>query len=381
MRIAVNTRFLLHNKLEGIGRFTYETLSRITKACPEHEFIFFFDRKCSSEFVFGKNVTPVELFPPTRHPLLILWWFEIAVHAALKKYKADVFLSTDGFLCLRSDVPQVVIIHDLAFKHFPEGINFTERAFYSFFTPRYLKKAAQVVAVSSYTRKDISASYRVPEHRVDIVANAAAAGFRPLAEELKEQTRRKYANGKPYFLYVGAMHPRKNVATLLNAFDSFKSVTSSEMKLVIVGRKAWQTTAIENAYEQMTHKQDVIFTGRVPEEELYVITASALCMVYIPFFEGFGLPIAESIACEIPVITSNTTSMPEVAGEAGLLADPNSPAQVAESMQTIAGDQNLYSRLVDAARMRRQAYNWDTSAQRLWQCIVKASEKKQLYPT
>ena len=109
MTIAVNTRFLLNNRLEGIGWFTYETIQRLVKWYPEHQFIFFFDRSFDEKFVFADNVKPVVLFPPARHPFLFYAWFEFSVSKALKKYKADVFISTDGFLSLKTDVPTLLV--------------------------------------------------------------------------------------------------------------------------------------------------------------------------------------------------------------------------------------------------------------------------------
>ena len=129
MRIAVNTRFLLKNKLEGIGWFTYETVKRLVENHPEHEFYFFFDRPFEEEFIFGKNVHPIVLFPPARHPVLYFIWFEYSVANALKVYKIDVFLSPDNFLTLRTKVPTVLVTHDIAHLHFPEQVNFFDRKY------------------------------------------------------------------------------------------------------------------------------------------------------------------------------------------------------------------------------------------------------------
>ena len=141
MRIAVNTRFLLPNKLEGIGRFTLEVLRRMVNSHPEHEFYFFFDRKYDPSFVLSENVIPIILFPPARHPFLFYWWFEWSVARALKKHNIDVFLSTDNFCSLNTKVPTVLVTHDLAFAHFPEQVGFLQRKYYQYFTPRFLAKA------------------------------------------------------------------------------------------------------------------------------------------------------------------------------------------------------------------------------------------------
>jgi glycosyltransferase involved in cell wall biosynthesis len=136
MRIAINTRFLLTGKLEGIGWFTYEICKRLVQQHPEHEFVFFFDRPFDPEFIFGKNVTPVVLFPPARHPFLFFAWFEVAVTRALNRHKIDVFFSPDGFMSLTTKVPTLLTIHDLAYAHFPEQIRFMDRKYYQYFMPQ-----------------------------------------------------------------------------------------------------------------------------------------------------------------------------------------------------------------------------------------------------
>ena len=375
MRIAVNARFLLANKLEGIGRFTFETLQRITRNHPEHEFIFLFDRPYSPEFIFAPNVTPVVLFPQARHPFLYYWFFNFSVTRALKKHKADLFLSTDGYLSLRTNVPQVAVMHDLAFIHFKEGINKLEETYYNYFFPKYAHKAKRLVAVSNYTKQDIVTEFNINPNKIDVVYNAPSKGFVPLNNDLQNEVREKFSAGLPYFCYVGAMHPRKNVETLLEAFDAFKTSTQSNFKLVIVGRKAWQNEGIDRAYQNMKHQQDVIFTGRVSEADLYNITASAFAMVYIPFFEGFGLPIVEAMACDVPVITSNVTSMPEVADEAGILVSPIDAKEVAQAMINLASDSNLYQQKKLASAKRKHDFSWDESADKLWNSLMLAVTK------
>ena len=129
MNIAINTRLLLHNRLEGIGWFTYETLKIITRSHPEHHFIFLFDRPFHEEFIFSDNITPVVLFPQSRHPFLWYWWFEFSVPAALKKHRADIFLSPDGYLSLCAKTPSLPVIHDLNFEHYPEDLPWVVRRY------------------------------------------------------------------------------------------------------------------------------------------------------------------------------------------------------------------------------------------------------------
>ena len=375
MLIAVNTRFLLKNKLEGIGRFTFEILSRITRSHPEHQFIFFFDRKHHPEFIFSDNVTVIELFPPARHPILFYWWFEFSISTALRKYKPDVFLSTDGFLSLKTKIPSVAVIHDLAFIHYPEGLSFFEKYYYSYFFPRFARKADRIIAVSNFTKSDIIKQYLIDKEKVDVVYNAPSKGFVPVDDETKRNIKEKYTNGNDYFIYVGALHPRKNIETLLKAFDEFKKETSSSHKLAIVGRMAWQTNSIEQVFNHMQFKDEVVFTGRLSDDELHKIMASAFCLTYIPLFEGFGLPIVEAMACNVPIITSNSSSMPEVAGNAAILVDPKSVNETKNALIEISANNQLREKLIAESKKRNTFFDWDKSANQVWESLMKAVKK------
>jgi glycosyltransferase involved in cell wall biosynthesis len=188
--------------------------------------------------------------------------------------------------------------------------------------------------------------------------------------EAIQQVRNEYTKGKPYLLYVGAMHPRKNISNLLKAYDKYRSESDSDMPLLVVGRKAWATTDIEDTFEKMQFKQDVIFTNRVSEDVLYKITASAYCMVYIPFFEGFGLPIVESMSCGVPVITSDCTSMPEVGGQASLLTNPNDINAIADAIIKITTNTILYQAHREMSIPQASKFNWDKSAEDMWKVLI-----------
>ncbi len=222
MKIAVNTRLLLKNKLEGIGWFTYESLKRIVEWYPEHEFYFIFDRKYSEEFIFAENVHPIVIGPPARHPILIYWWYEFSLPGVLKRIDPDIFISPDAFLSLRSKVKDLIVIHDINFEHFPEHMPFKYRYYYKYFTPKFVKKAKRVATVSNYSKKDITNQYHIDADKVDVLYNGTNSLFVPISEEEKRNVRDKYSNGCKYFVFVGAFNPRKNLQNIFTAFDKFK---------------------------------------------------------------------------------------------------------------------------------------------------------------
>ncbi len=372
MRIAVNTRLLLPGKLDGMGWFAYHTLLRITREHPEVEFLFFFDRKWSDEFIFGPNVTPVALFPQARHPVLYYLWFEHAVPAALKKYKADLFLSPDGYLSLSAKVPQVGVIHDLNFEHYPNDLPMLTRWYYKHYFPSFAKVAKRIATVSEFSKADLINAYQVDPGKIDVVYNGVNECYRPAGTAEITATRVTYSSGQPYFLFVGMLHQRKNIANLFRAFEAFRNQTGSGIKLLIVGHKKWWTPEMETVYNSMTHKNDVIFLGRQPIEELVKITGAAMAMLYVSYFEGFGVPIIEAMRCGVPVITSNVTSMPEVSGNAALLVNPFEVSSISEAMVQISNSETVRADLSARGIIQSARFSWDDTSKKLWQSIIKS---------
>lgn len=371
MKIAINTRLLIKNKLEGIGWFTFETLKRITSQHPEHQFYFIFDRPYDESFIFSDNISPVVAFPQARHPFLYYLWFEVAIPRVLKKINPDLFFSPDGYLSLSTNAKSMNVFHDLNFVHYPKDLPLLERKYYNYYFPKYAQKAQRIATVSEYSKSDIVKQFGVPEEKIDVVYNGSNEGFKPISDKLKTQIKIEYTNGAPYFVFVGALHPRKNLVNLFKAFDRFKSSVDVDTKLLIVGEKKWWTADIENAYEKMSCKEEVVFSGRLAFEKLQQVVASALALTYVSYFEGFGIPIVEAFYANTPVITSNVTSMPEVAGGAALLVDPFSVESISDAMIKISSDEKLRQTLIENGIKRAKDFSWQKSADRLWASMEK----------
>jgi glycosyltransferase involved in cell wall biosynthesis len=371
MKIAVNTRLLLKNRLEGIGIFTRETLSRITKAHPEHQFYFLFDRAYDESFIFSDNVTPVVAHPQARHPYLWYLFFEHGIPLKLRKIKPDLFLSTDGWIPTRLDIPTVNVIHDLNFLHHPEFVPPVVRRYYDRFFPKFARNATRLATVSQFSCDDIHQSYQVPTERIDVVYNGANQAYRPYTEEEQSAVKQHYTDGKDYFLFVGLIHKRKNLANIFRAFELFKERTGSPMKLVVVGDKKWWAGEIEDTYLAMHYREDVVMLGRQQIDTLSALTAAATAMVYASLFEGFGQPIVDAFNAHTAVITSDVSSMPEIAGGAALLVNPYSVEEIAHAMEQLCLDENLRNTLIEKGMARKGIYTWDHTAELLWQTVEK----------
>ncbi len=380
MKIAVNTRFLLSGKLEGIGIYTQEIFKRVVQLMPEHEFFFLFDRAYSSAFIFEKNVTPIVVHPPARHPFLWYLWFEQSVPKVLKENNIDVFFSPDGFVSLNTSVPQIITMHDLGFEHFPEHVPYLVRKFYRYFTPKYCEKATKILAVSAYTKQDIISTYNIEAKKIEIVYNGFESSQWSLVNgqsntEINLSTiDYRLSTRKSYFIFVGAVHPRKNVLGLLKAFEQFKTSYSHAHQLVIVGRKAWMNKELEIFYEKMQFKNEVIWIEKIERADLIQLMQQSFGLVYPSLFEGFGIPIIEAMNLGIPVICSNVSAMPEVAGNAALLVQPDNTIEIANAMNELIINDVLRNDLIAKGKIRATHFDWNTSAEKVVD-IIKTFQK------
>ena len=369
MRIAINTRFLLPHKMEGFGWYTYEIVQRIVKNHPEHEFFFFFDRPFDEKFIFSDNVTPIVLYPPARHPFLFYAWFEFSVKRALKKHKIDLFFSPDGYLSLKTNIPQINTIHDINFEHNPEDLTWISQKYYRRFFPKFAKKAQHILTVSDYSKQDIVKMYGISPDKITAIWNGASAIFKPISTEEKIAVRKKYSAGKNYFLFVGALSPRKNVKRLVEAFALFKKNNpENDTQLVIVGEELWSNAnngiSIDDRIKEQIH-----FTGHIPLQQLAKIMASATLFTYVPYFEGFGIPLVEAMKCGTPILSGNLTSLPEVSGDAAIYCDPFNTVEIAQRMTELSGNSTLLEELSVKGLERSALFSWDTTAEKVWEVL------------
>jgi glycosyltransferase involved in cell wall biosynthesis len=371
MRIAVNAIFLQKDKLEGYGWFVQEVFSRLTKKFPQHEFVFVFDRPFDPSFVFEKNCTTIVVKPAARHVVAFKYWYDISAATIVKKLNIDCWVQPYGFCSLTTKVPQLLIVHDIAFKHFPKQVSWHQQLYYQWGTPKFLKKAKQILTVSEFSKNDILAHYSNVADKISVVYGAARENFAPIKWSDKVATKIAYSGGLEFFLFIGGIHPRKNLLQLLKAFSLFKKWQKSNMKLVVAGRLAWQFEDLIEKLKTYKYRDDVVMLNYVSDEELAKLIASAYALVYPSLYEGFGLPILEAMQSGTPVICSNVSSMPETAGEAALLADPKDPDALAKQMIALYKDETLRNQLIASGHQRAAEFSWEKTAEQVWNAILK----------
>ena len=225
------------------------------------------------------------------------------------------------------------------------------------------------VTVSFFSKEDILRTYKIGSDKIDVVYNGVNTLYTPTSGEEKEKTKAGYSGGKEYFLFIGSLHPRKNICGLLRAYDAFRTSIDTDTKLLIVGESMFKTTDIELTYEGMRYKDDVVFTGRLSNEELHQVLGASLALTFVPFFEGFGIPVIEAMNAGVPVICSNTSSLPEVGGHAVLYVDPFSLDQIRDAMIKIFQDKELREMLISKGFAQKEKFSWDKTAELLWGSI------------
>ncbi|HVG42350.1 MAG TPA: glycosyltransferase family 1 protein, partial [Chitinophagaceae bacterium] len=303
-----------------------------------------------------------------------LWkyWFDVKVSLLLKRLKADVFLSMDGQCSLTTKVPQCLVVHDLGFLHHPQAYKKSHWLYLKRYTPAFIKKAKALVTVSNFSKQDIIAHYKTNEAKISVVHNGVKDIFTPTGFDEQSTIKEKYTAGAEFFLYTGAIHPRKNLMALLKAFSIFKRRLKSSLKLVLAGRLAWKNDEFLTLLTTYKYKEDVVLTGYLEERELAGLMAAAYALVYPSLFEGFGVPVIEAMKCGVPVLTSKASSMQEVGEEAALYFDPQNIDDIADKLMRIYKDEKERKDLIEKGFMVAQKYNWQKTADGVWKSLMEA---------
>ena len=268
---------------------------------------------------------------------------------------------------LNSDVKKILTIHDLTTFLYPET-HVRSFALGWNLTLKLIKNRVDfVVADSESTKNDCINYLGIPDEKVKVVHLAADTRYRPLKnkDEIRIELEDKYGLKIPFILSVGTLEKRKNISTLFKAFYKLKN-NQIEHKLVITGGKGWKYQEIFNTLDKLDLRNDVIFTGYVPDDDLVKLYNVADMFVYPSLYEGFGLPPLEAMACGCPVITSNTSSLPEVVGDAGIMVDPEDDNGLYLEMNELIIDQDLKNTLKKKSLQRAQMFSWRKTARETW---------------
>lgn len=363
MKIAVNTRWLLKDRLEGTGWFTYSLLKRVVRDHPDVEFHFLFDRKPDEEFRFGPNVIFHRVSPPARHHVLWTIWNHYKVPSKLRRIKPDVYFSPDGMGAKGWNGPQLLVAHDLNFEHNPEWIPRKVAAYLQKHMVRYAREADRIICVSNATMEDVNRTWGIPMDRMDVVYNAPQGDFHPVENPKPDLP----VGNASYFVCVGAINPRKNLALAVKAFSKYK-LMGGNAHLVFVGANMHGDEEMDRVLSESPYTDQIHFVGRKQGEELNEILSASDGLLFPSLFEGFGIPIVEAMAAGTPVITSNVSCMPEIAGKGAIQLSPLEADDWANAMTDIENPE-IREEWIRKGIERAKFFDWEISAARLWKNI------------
>ena len=371
MHVGINAHLLAFTsdyRQAGLSRYIYEIVTRLPRCATRSGFTAFTgNAPVPREFVASK---PPNLkisrsrFTTAKAPVRIAWEQAVLPFAA-SRANLDLLHCPVNVRPLFSKCPVVITVHDLIFLRYPEAFHPAKRAYLKYMTGWSARHAAHVIAVSEQTRNDVIELLRVKPDRVTTVHNGVGSQFVPVPGEQRLEFAREKGLTPRTVLYVGTLEPRKNITMLIEAFGKLASNPEyDDTTLMIGGSKGWYYEEVFTTAERLglTASGRVRFLGRVPDEELPLWYNVASVFVFPSMYEGFGLPPLEAMACGTPVITSNTSSLPEVVGDAGIVLPHDEPVQWAGAMQAVLDNPAISAELGAKGLQRSKQFNWDRAA-------------------
>ncbi|MBM2821195.1 MAG: group 1 glycosyl transferase [Candidatus Berkelbacteria bacterium] len=346
MKIAIDTQTTLGQKT-GFGFYVKNLVEALEKVDSKDEYVKIFP-KTEKDFS-----TPQRLF-----------WDQVTFPRRAGKAKVDLLHQPcfSAPLFYRGKI--VVTCHDLISIFFPENLPLASRLFYSKWMPFSYRRADMIIAISEHTKRDIMALLKIPEDKITVIHSAASKDFRPIKSKKElARVKKKYGTGKNYILDVGTLEPRKNLPFLVRAYALAVREGINE-KLVITGKKGWYYEDLFKLVDKLSLQDKVIFTGYVEEKDLPALYSGARAFVFPSIYEGFGLPPLEAMACGVPVISSNTSSLSEVVDNAGILLQPKDERLWAAKIVKILRDPKLALTLSALALRQSKKFSWEESARK-----------------
>ena len=361
MHVAINAQLVsfsesYHNS--GISRYTYRLVAGLSQREGDQRYTVFINARDVSGAA-GLSTDRLRLVAsqrPIDHPAQRILWEQRVLPRLLRRLGVDVFHAPANVLPPRLPCASVLTIHDLSFIHYPQFFRPTRRIYQRIFTARSARAATLVLAVSQSTRRDLIEHMEVSPGRIRVVYPAIEERFQPSPDPaVVASFRRERGLPERFLLYLGNLEPRKNVAGLVEAYARLRAADPDAPPLVVAGGKGWFYQTVFERVRALDLERAITFAGYVRDEEQPLWYAAAELFIYPSYFEGFGLPVAEAMACGAPVITSNVSSLPEVAGDVAVQVDPHDSGALAHAMQSVLGDEQARQRMAaEGPRWARQ---------------------------
>lgn len=361
----------------GIGRYARELIRALSRIDQTNQYVLFVPRDAHADllcFAWSKNFSIVRA--PLTERYLAALWHRARIPLPIEAFigKVDIFYSPDFLLPPTFAKRKLVTVHDLSYVRVPECfpqplLNYLNRA-----VPPSLARADVILADAASTQRDVVDVYRVSPEKIRVLYAGVETRFCPDVSASSMVRVRALTRGKPYLLSVSTLQPRKNYARLIEAFGKLISEFSrqySELQLVIAGGKGWMYEQVFQTVERLGLQERVLFPQFVSDDDLPALYAGATLFVYPSLYEGFGLPVAEAMACGAPVVSSNASSLPEVGGDAALYFDPRDVGAMAATIHRALIDAALRADLRARGFAQAKKFSWEKAARELREYLVR----------
>jgi glycosyltransferase involved in cell wall biosynthesis len=364
MHIGINAQLLSYSqnyRNGGVSRYIRYLLEGLAEQPGEHEYTVFVNgQDVADRLARNSHITYMPAPWPESRPAARVAWEQLTLPGLIRQKGIEVLHSPVNVLPVRlpRQCAGVVTLHDLAFLRYPEVLTRPKRLYHHQFTVRSIRRAAMVISVSESTREDAVKLVGVPAGRVQVAYPCIDERFSrqpPLEEVAAFQSARGYVDG--YVLYLGTLEPRKNITTLIDAYALLRNMYGRREKLVLAGGKGWLYEAIFARVKELGLEEEIIFPGFVSDNEQVLWYSAAAAFVYPSLYEGFGIPVAEALACGTPVVTSNVSSLPEAGMGVALTVEPRDAEALAAAMYMALTDEQLQAKTRQMARAVAQRFS------------------------
>jgi len=374
MRIGIDIRCLAEGKRTGVEEYTLALLSGFFEQHPENEYILFFNawKKKMPDFSWATKYPNVVLKTshfPNKLLNLSLWYLRFPKLDTLIGGTDIFFLPNLNFASVSRKTKLVVTAHDLSFELFPDTFSFKRRIWHFFIHfKRLVLSADKVIAVSESTKNDLIDQYGVPEEKVVVIQSGIGEQFHTMSHNDTDLVRvqEKYHLPYRFILSLATFEPRKNIPALISAYDALQAQghpTLSKYALVIAGTRGWKYEETFQAIAHSPYKERIILPGFIADEDKSALYNLASILVYPSFYEGFGFPPLEAMACGVPVIVSHSSSLPEIVGDAGILIDPYQPDEIFQALKQVLLDPVLTNTLHKKSEQQAKKFKWEKTVQ------------------
>lgn len=363
--LAIDARLANEDEHAGVGTFCTELLRALPPALGDWRLVLYLDAPPKAHFPLGADTAVIRVLPRIR------MWSQRALPAALAEDHADVFFSPVTNLPFRCPCRAVAMVMDLAYVSFPDHFTLRQRLQNRLQTWWTVRRADRLLALSEATRADLERMYGVPRANIGVTLAGPAPRFaaRPAPEAIA-RIRKELELPPRFVLYVGRLQPRKNIARLIEAFALVCARNPGlPHRLLISGGKGWMFDGIYAAAQASPARERIHFLGYVPDDSLPGVIAAADVLALVSLWEGFGLPVIEAMACGTAVLTSNCSSLPEVAGDAAMLADPNTVGDIAEKLERLLLDDAYRGALAARGPAQAAHFTWAATAARVMETV------------